>query len=294
MEELIDGHVLDLPEDFDLVNVNVFAGNSFISKTGRVRVESDLQTGLNPGLGRAKAWFQQSQWKGRDINAYSCPHELAHIFSCVPFFGKFRENSLLISFDGASSVCNFSAWHYLNGQICPVEYHWELGYLSKFFNNNALSFSILGAKQKDHCSVPGKLMGYASWGSYSEKIEIWLQTNGYFKEYWNNPQEIFHSIKNRFGIALQDFDNRNSFLQDIAATFQHIFERDLIGKITAIQEQTKADYLYYTGGCALKIVTNTKLISKHLFRDVFIPPCCNDSGLSLGAAAFLEWKKAMG
>jgi carbamoyltransferase len=291
IEDLIDQKLFDLPDEFDLVNVNVFAGNSFISKSGRFRVESNLQKELKPDLEEAKAWFQYTDWEGKEINAYECSHELAHIFSCVPFFGEFKENSLLVSFDGASSLCNFSAWHFINGNIKLVEYHWEFGYLSKFFNDNSLSFNILNAKPGDHCSVPGKLMGYASWGNYSEKIETWLKANKYFKTYWNKEDIIFTSVKDNFGVSLRNFDNRNSFWQDVAATFQHIFERDFIKKIVELQEQTNAEYLYYAGGCALNIVTNTKIIEKHIFKNVFIPPCCNDGGLSLGAAAFLEWKK---
>jgi carbamoyltransferase len=291
IEDLIDSKLLDLPNDFDLVNVNVFVGNSFISKSGRLRVESNLQKDLNADLEEAKAWFQSENWKGKEIRAYECSHELAHIFSCVPFFGEFKENSLLVSFDGASSLCNFSAWHFINGQFKPIEYHWELAYLSKFFNDNALTFGILNATEEDHCSVPGKLMGYASWGTYNDKIELWLKTNDYFKDYWRKEGSIFQSIKDNIGVVITEFNNTNSFLQDIAATFQHIFERNFIQKISELQEKIKAAYLYYAGGCALNIVTNTKLIEKLLFKDVFIPPCCNDSGLSLGAAAFLEWKK---
>jgi carbamoyltransferase len=291
IEDLIDGKLLNLPDDYDIVNVNVFVGNTFISKSGRLRVESNLQKGLKPNLDEAQAWFQYADWEGKEINAYECSHELAHIFSCLPFFGEFRENSLLVSFDGASSLCNFSAWHYMDGQIKPLEYHWKLGYLSKFFNDNFLSFSILNAKPDDHCSVPGKLMGYASWGNYSEKIEKWLKDNGYFKDYWDKELAIFQSIKENFGVEISEFNTHNPFLMDIAATFQHIFERDFIQKISELQRKTNAEYMYYAGGCALNIVTNTKLIEKLLFKNVFIPPCCNDSGLSLGAAAFLEWKK---
>lgn len=291
IEDLIDNKLLDLPEDFDLVNVNVFAGNSFLSKSGRLRVESNLQKELKADFDEAKAWFQSENWKGKEINAYECSHELAHIFSCLPFWGKFKENSLLVSFDGASSLCNFSAWHFINEQIKPLEYHWELGYLSKFFNDNPLTFGVLNATKEDHCSVPGKLMGYASWGNYREDIELWLKANEYFKNHWKQENVIFQSIKDNFGITINEFDNKISFLQDIAAAFQHIFERDFIAKIADLQKKVNADYLYYAGGCALNIVTNTKLISQNLFKDVFIPPCCNDSGLSLGAAAFLEWKK---
>ena len=41
----------------------------------------------------------------------------------------------------------------------------------------------------------------------------------------------------------------------------------------------------------MNIHTNTSIVESHLFDKVFIPPCPDDSGLSLGAAAYLEWKK---
>ncbi|MFO7931962.1 MAG: carbamoyltransferase N-terminal domain-containing protein, partial [Desulfosalsimonas sp.] len=44
-------------------------------------------------------------------------------------------------------------------------------------------------------------------------------------------------------------------------------------------------------GSALNIVANTQLVESNIFRQVFIPPCTEDSGLALGAAAFAEWKK---
>jgi len=134
-------------------------------------------------------------------------------------------------------------------------------------------------------------MGYASYGIYDEQIEKWLKDNDYFRTYWKNPTAILQSIRDTFGTSITGFDNRNSFFQNIAATFQHIFERDFTRKIVRLQEQTGADYLYYSGGCALNIVTNATIVDMGIFRDVFIPPCCNDSGLSIGAASFLEWKK---
>lgn len=39
IEEILDTYFPDL-EDFDLISVNSFAGNSFISKNGRLRVEA--------------------------------------------------------------------------------------------------------------------------------------------------------------------------------------------------------------------------------------------------------------
>lgn len=296
LEELIDGGLLELPDEFDTVSVNCFAGNAFISGSGRIRVESPTALRLSGDLEPALAWYRISGRELNKVDAYNCPHELAHIASCMPFFGEFMDNSLLISFDGGSSLGNFSAFHFTSGKPKLLECGWdELGYLSKFFNDNPLNFNILGESRDKHCSVPGKLMGYAAYGAYSEEIETWLKGNGYFMvnddRYWKNPAMILQSIESAFGITVDAFDNRVPFLRNIAATFQHIFERELTRKAVRLQERTGAEYLYYSGGCALNIVANTRIINTGVFRDVFIPPCCNDSGLSIGAASFLERRK---
>lgn len=291
LEELIEKNLLQLPEEFDLVSVNSFVGSCFISRGGKIRFESPKSEALTNDLEKGFGYYQSGAWEGIELNSYLCSQELAHIGSCLPFFGKFKENSLLVHFDGASSVSNFSAFHFIEGEIKLVEYGWELKYLANFFNDNALVFNILGAKPGEHCSVPGKLMGYACLGSYDPKIENWLKSNYYFKESWKNPESILQSMKENFGISISKFDNRETIFQHIAATIQHIFEREFLSKIEYLQEKVNADYLYYSGGCALNIVANTKIVEKQMFKDVFIPPCCNDSGLSIGAAALLEWKK---
>jgi len=292
LEELIDNKLLDLPKEFDIVSVNNFVGNAFISKNGRIRFESSKNWKLSNKLEPAMAYYQDSDWTGKELNAFNCSHELAHIASCLPFYGNFMDNSLLVSFDGGSSLGNYSAFHYINGKLHLLENNWEqLGYLSKFYNDNALTFQLLHAKPGDHCSVPGKLMGYACWGSYDLKIEQWLQNHEYFKNYWNQTDVILQSIRREFGIEVTSYDTKHPFLQNIAATYQHIFERDFLNKITHLKELTNADFLYYAGGCALNILTNTRIIENSLFNKIFIPPCCNDSGLSIGAASFLESQK---
>lgn len=291
LEELIASNKLQLPDEFDFVSVNSFVGNAFISQNGKIRFEANRSEKLHNSLEQAFSWFQYPNINNEKINAFNCSQELAHIGACLPFFGEFKENSLLVHFDGGASLGNFSAFYYEKGKLKLLESHWELSHLSKFFNDNALNFNILKVKQSDHCSLAGKLMGYACLGNYDEKIENWLIKNAYFKDYWQQEKAIFQSIQSEFGIKVTHFDASISFFQNVAATFQHIFERTFLQKMSELQSKMQADYLYYSGGCALNIVTNTKLIEKQLFRDIFIPPCCNDSGLSLGAAALREWQK---
>lgn len=293
LEKLIDEKIISFPSDVDIVSVNNFEGNAFISETGRIRIESANLRTLNCSLETARCYFQMDLKNGIELNAYNCPHEIAHIYSTLPFYGEFKENSLQISFDGGSSLGNYSAFLFRNGKLSLIENNWtDLGFASKFFNDNKLSFCMLGAKPYEHCSVPGKLMGFASWGKYDMDIENWLKENNYFNfcgKY--SGTEILSSIKERFGNVCEEFDTHNQFLQDCAATLQRIFENAVLGKLESLQQKYNCDYLYYGGGCALNIVTNSKIIESGLFKDVFIAPCCNDSGLSIGAAAFLEMEK---
>ena len=291
IEEIIENKLLDLPKDFDLVSVNSFVGNAFISKTGKIRFEADRSISLKENLEPAQAYYQYETWLGKQLTSYNCSQELAHIASCLPFYGDFKENSLLIHFDGGASLSNFSVFLFREEKIHLVDYNWDLKWLSNFFNDNALSFKMIGAKANEHTSVPGKLMGYACLGKYNLDIEQWLQKHQFFKEYWHRDEEIFKSIHLQFEKVITAFDTKETFFQDVAATLQYIFEREIILKIKQLQEQTKAKYLYYSGGCALNIITNTKIIQEGVFEEIHIPPCCNDSGLSIGAASLLEKAK---
>lgn len=270
----------------DFVFVDNVLGRSFINKEGNIRFETALNKGLKNNIERGNMWFLD-----RSANAFALNHELAHLGSCLPFFGSFKNNSLLIHFDGGASKSNFSAWHYINKKIIPVEHHWDLKYLSSLYNANALVFAMVKAKRRDLNSVPGKFMGFAVLGKYDKKIEEWLRKNYFFENCWKSKTEFISSLYNDFGTKLKQINQKNRFIQNIAATIQEIFIRESFEKIKELQKRIKADYLFYSGGSALNILLNTHLINSSMFNDVFIPPCCNDSGLAIGAAAFLEWSK---
>lgn len=272
--------------DVDVVFVDNVVGRAMISSSGQIRFEAPLNPKLTKDIEKGKLW-----WIYREPDSYILNHELAHIFSCLPFYGSFEENSLLVHFDGGASLSNFSAWIYKMGKIIPVEHHWELKPFTSLFNANALTFGIIGATIEDQNSVPGKLMGYAALGTYNEEIDFWLRQNNWFENIWGKRSAFFEKAKADFGIDLKSFDQRSTFLQDIAATIQELFMREVLLKLDDLQSITGCKTLYYTGGCALNIHTNSAIVESRIFENVYIPPCPDDSGLSIGAAAFLEWKK---
>lgn len=278
-------------KEFDLVSVNSFVGDHLTSQGGRLRIRPDGNMQID-NLNPATAWFQSEKWAGHAPTAAVVSHELAHIYSCVPFFGPFREKSLLVHFDGGASVGNFSAWHYRNGRAHLLEVHWELNHLSKLFNDNALSFALMKARPGDHGSVPGKLMGYAAMETSSGKMEQWLIRHDYFRNIWDDHKPFYRAALRDWNWNGHLSEINDPFLMQVAAGLQSIFQQEILEKLYTLQRQTGSKYLYYTGGCALNICTNQKLVQSGRFERVFIPPCCNDSGLSLGAAALLAQSKS--
>ncbi len=272
--------------EYDIVFVDSVIGKNFISQEGKIRFEVSpfSYPGPEPVKGRAF-------WLDGFHDAYLVSHELAHIFSAVPFYGMFRDNSLLIHFDGGASESNFSAWTWKNEKLDLIDYHWNAKHLSSLFNANALNFFILGVKRKEHNSLAGKYMGFSGLGKYDKEIEKWLIENDFFEDIWHEKKHFFKKAKDKFGWSKNNFDTHDTFLQNIAATVQHFFTRETVKLISGYQKQTETRYLYYTGGSALSLYTNTALYQSKIFKDIFIPPATNDSGLSLGAAAFMEWKK---
>ena len=273
-------------ENCDFIFVDNILGRSFISDNGTIRFETNISKKLAIDVEEGSVFINNNHKK-----AYILNHELAHIYSNLPFYGDFKENSLLVHFDGGASKSNFSAWSYKNGKIELLEYNWDLKQISSFFNSNPISFKTIGAKISDQNSAPGKIMGLAAYGQYKKTIDDWLVKNDFFSDAWKNKNRFFESVKNNFNIKISSFDTRNKFLQDCLATMQQIFISKLINKLQKIQEKYKFDNLYYAGGSALNIVANTKIIELKLFKNVFIPPVANDSGLSLGAAFALEKQK---
>lgn len=78
---------------------------------------------------------------------------------------------------------------------------------------------------------------------------------------------------------------------DLVATVQADFEDQVGGQILKWQERTGAERLYYAGGAGLNIPTNAALEASGRFNAVHIPPCTNDTGLALGAAAWVEYRE---
>lgn len=258
-------------------------GRAIINRSGNIRFEAPLADTL---FNHAQAG--RLYWLNKNHQAFAVSHELAHVYSSVPFYGAFKDNSLLLQFDGGASKGNYSLWLYRNNMLTLITHGWELKYLSGLFNANALVFAMVGAKLKEQNSVPGKFMGLASYGTPDKKLLNWLKAHGFFADVWSSKKLFFEKLYYLCGIRYPAIDNKKKIIQDLASTIHRYFVDELLCFLERKQVQLKADYLYYTGGSALNIEANAALLNSGLFSDVFVPPCAGDSGLSIGAGALLE------
>lgn len=242
--------------------VNSFLSNYFCSKDHHL-VINEQGAGLN---------VPQMFIELEDGN-FLVSHEIAHLGACLPFFGGFKANSLLVHFDGGASESCVSVWHFDGENLSAVHHSWhpDLKRAINNFNANPLSARILGIGLDEHLSMPGKLMGLASFGRYRSELHKNLCANNWYLD------EVFPG----------ELDFQMG--ADIAICMQREFEQQIVSFISEYQAQFNADYLYYSGGAGLNIHANVRIERECGFKTVFIPPAPSDAGLAIGAAAFVDW-----
>ena len=253
---------LNSKETIQWVLVNSFMSDKFISDEGNLLIEGDTRFPVEQILNKV------------NDTSYILTHEMAHIGTCLPFYGNFKPNSLLVHIDGGASNSCASAWYFDGKEIQHLNHSWhaKLKVAVNNFNNNPLAAKILNINLDEHLAMPGKLMGYASFGKYSKSLHQSLVENDWYIE------------------NVDSVDVTGDIGADIACCMQRELEDQVLRYIATYQVQTGASSLYYSGGAALNIHTNVRIERELKFETVCIPPAPSDCGLALGAAAFLEWK----
>ena len=267
-------------QNASVTSVNSFLGSGFESHDGSFRLK-----GRNMRISDISI-STDCEINGQSVDAHIMCHEFAHIASCLPFIGSFDENSLLFHFDGGAFNSSSSVWAWESGKPRLIEASWDkLKDVSNNFNVNPLSRRILGLTVEDHLSMPGKLMGYASYGHRNDELEKWLRSNHWFLDV-DDTDELLQEIGYFFGKPMEKFDARCQEFMDIAYAIQHGFEESVLQYLRDIKERTGLNRLFYAGGSALNINANSRIFNELGFDRFFIPPCCSDCGLAVGAAAW--------
>lgn len=222
-----------------------------------------------------------------------CPHHYAHIAGC--FYQSPFQSAVGVSIDGGGDDGFFNIY-FCNRKGGPV-------FLEKINIDLGVGYMHLAHYLKDikyetdisvgNLVYAGKLMGLAPYGKVREE---WLE---YFTEYYHNTVPPDHPgfiipmkmLFDKIGLSMEE-RLVGEVAYDLAATGQRAFEDIVIGYIKPHLDKNPKLPICFSGGCALNIILNTRLV-KEFNREVFIGPNPNDSGLTVGAAlAMIKPQKA--
>ena len=131
-------------------------------------------------------------------------------------------------------------------------------------------------------SEAGKVMGLAAFGNAATHKDLRilsLNDEGFLKVNYKKLNEKFKH-PNFFGEDL----TQNSHYSDIAAMVQEDTENILIKILTILKKKYPAETLYYSGGVALNMIANEKIIRSNLFKNVILNGSVEDNGTAIGAA----------
>lgn len=229
---------------------------------------------------------------GIDLPGYFIAHHMAHAAS--NFYQSGFDKAAILTHDGFPNGKGYLSGMFLWGEghrILPITpHHLVIG---------ALYESVGIRLGMGDVGPPGKLMGLAAYGRprFFERRFVgnqydWLQSN-IDTEVW-----LKHCLKlaGEMGYDLEPYGKSDQVLApinvDIAASTQKLFEEVYLVAVDALAKVAeklglRTDNLSLTGGCALNCPSNSRLFRESRFRNIFVEPGCDDSGLAIGAASWL-------
>ncbi len=199
-----------------------------------------------------------------------------------------------LSYDGGGESDSTVLSVVINGNKKVLSRHKWPNSLGHFYSTftGFLGFKMLEGEYK--------MMGLAPYGKpiyenliLSEILE--LKENGLYKlntqvcDYHSALRGIFHEkLTSLFGPARLNNEAPSQKHIDLASSVQSAFESALLHILSpAINRYSNIKKLVITGGCALNVTANGKVLSSKYFDEIIIPPAPHDAGCAIGAAICL-------
>lgn len=298
-----DGHQLYNSEWPDMADAWIAGrGMEPIAKVPGAQLERIFST---PELWYGHALPMTVALDGRSYPAVGVMHQLSH--AAAAFYQSGFEAAPVLAHDNGNPVRRRNK--YVGGMLFYGEGHrlipiWTAPIAAGVIYSLCAQTIGLGRD-----AGPGKLMGLSAYGSPSmfderfvgdiEALAPLYMTKGRIRSIRSeNVQSVvgwFNAIERRArelgldagGTALSPFG------KDLAATAQKTFEElvlYVLRRLRMLLDKTgrMSPNLCLSGGCALNCPANSRIVEQTEFASVFVPPSCDDGGLSIGAALYLH------
>ena len=234
-----------------------------------------------------------------DIKLYPVRHHLAHAASAYYFSGF--ASATILTIDGIGEWESTVIWKVRDGNFEEVlsmpASHGSLGELYEYISRK-IGFGILEG--------PGKVMGLAPYGEkspYYDKLKefvkitpegdkpytILLNGKEIKSKSYNKIYSIFDKIAERVvgSINWNPGGELNKDAVNVAWAIQKVTEEAVLATAKWAKDHTGEDKVALAGGVALNAKANMEVYYSKLYNDLFIFPAANDTGTTIGAAAYV-------
>jgi carbamoyltransferase len=235
---------------------------------------------------------------GKVYPAVGVMHQLSH--AAAAFYQSSFETAAVFAQDVGNPIRSRNK--YTGGMLFHGEGHrlipiWTAPVAAGLIYNRCAELLELGG-----AGGPGKLMGLSAYGEPVFFDSRFIGDVEPLADLYLNPQrdpdftyaygwfDVVDRKARQLGYAV-DGPAFGSFGKDLAASAQKTFEALVLFVVERLRVLlTRAGRmgpnLCLSGGCALNCPTNSRIVEETEFTSVFVPPSCDDGGLSIGASLY--------
>ena len=240
---------------------------------------------------------------GQSKPGYIVNHHLCH--AAVAYYTSPFEDAFILTMDGSGSIPHgyYGGMIYQGrgGALFPIAPHHL--YTSCLYDRTATWLGL------GELSAPGKLMGLApygeplfaddrfigNWYDVARKLDLFIsELLSPPIATWMHVWQIHcQTIARQHGLDIRSVGDKDKVTEKvpagIARSIQMIFEETVLSAVRAIERIADANgqssrRMVFTGGSALNVVANQRILQETGVEDLFVNPGCDDMGLSTGAA----------
>ncbi len=243
-----------------------------------------METLLNPLLDEKDKTPSEPVWRnidflGEKVRSLVVNHHLAHASSYL--FSPFNSATVLTCDGGGDCGERVTVYRGEGDNLEKVEIDSQNFITAK-------PYDLISTFLYGYPKAEGKLMALSAFGNPDEKTINILENN--LEALCTTDYESGDTLLQELFPGLKEGAVRNyKKVVNLAASLQYLFVNERVNDAKRSIELAGLQNLVLSGGSCLNLEANTHILD-HTRAPLFVPSCCDDTGESLGALAYLMTK----